>query len=99
MFQEIGTPWRLIRGEVGALKIAGQVAALVAKWHLVPGDVPGSWVFTAHAHYVNNFLMTQGPDVLMLQADKKMFRWRGVRLELGGDQVLRGTLIGAPEVR
>ena len=95
----MSTPWRLITGHTGALRIGGQVAALVAKWTLVPGDAPGSWVFTAHAFHVNRFLMTQGPDVLLLQAHDKMFRWRGVRLELGGDQVLRGTLNGQPEVR
>ena len=96
------TPWTLLTGHVGALKVGNQVAALVAKWTMVPGETPDTWAFTAHAHFANRFLMTtQTPDLLILEAAVQRWRWRGtraIRLELGGDQVLRGTLIGAPDV-
>ena len=86
-------------GNLGALKIANQVAAYLTDWKLYPASAPGSWVFTAHAFDVNRFLMAQGPDTLWLQFGPQRYRWKGVTLELGGDQVLRGTLVGRPEVR
>jgi hypothetical protein len=84
----------------GALKVGHVEAITLGEWTLVPGDAPGSWGFTARAESVDQYLVTQGPDTLVLvfvaKQNAARWRWKGVALEISGDRV-RGTLVGPPE--
>ena len=88
-----------LRAEHGELRIVNQVAAVLRGCRVGSGEAPGTRAFTAQCASVNAYLMTQGPDVLVLSIGGRSVRWRVTALTYGGDQV-SGTLAGSrPEVR
>jgi hypothetical protein len=88
-----------INGVRGDLKVGTQSAVSFSSWTVERGDSPQTWSFSARTQSVNAFLLTQCPDVLVLDAGQiGRLHWQGVALEVGADYV-RGTLSGSPEVR
>jgi len=89
-----------LAGHGGAVKVGAINAATLGDWAMVPGDAPGSWVFTARCKTVDAYWSTQAPNTLVLVFAAKQntarWRWKGAALEIHGDRV-RGTLIGPPE--
>lgn len=75
---------------------AGVVAASLGSWSLLPGDVPGSWAFSARLQTVDAYHLTQAPDTLVLSIGSERWRWREVAFEIG-DGTVRATLPGRPE--
>ena len=87
-----------ISGTGGQARVGAIPAATFASWTLLPGDAPGSYVFSARCQTEDGYWITQHPDTLVVQVGEATWRWRGVVLEIG-DGSVRATLPGAPEVR
>lgn len=86
-----------ITGAEGALRISNRVAATLRSWTLMPGDAPGSWVFSARLKDVDTFLLAQHPETVVLPFGSGTLRFQSP-LEISGDHV-QATLSRAPEVR
>jgi hypothetical protein len=87
-----------ISGTDGMARVGAIPAARFNSWTLLPGDAPGSYVFSARVQEADGYWITQSPDMLVLSMGAKTLIWRGVDLEIGDGRV-RATLAGAPEER
>jgi hypothetical protein len=100
-----------VKGQKGAIRVGARQAAGLSGFALTPVRkavegledqvVPNTWILTAAMVDRDAFLLSQvgAAYVVDLEVGRLgVWRWRGVELEIDGDNV-RGTLAGRPEVR
>lgn len=87
-----------VQGEGGEIWIGKSTrAGSLASWIVVPGGAPNTWEFSARLDAIDEYWITQGPDVVRLPFGRQELRWQGA-LEIAGDRV-HGTFVGPPEER